>query len=76
MGSPRRYVCLKVQNRKLVALHQPNDMVGLTPKEMNHFTGNQWWFRGVQFQRNVQVAIAGFTITGGRVRYPRLVKRA
>jgi CubicO group peptidase (beta-lactamase class C family) len=67
---------LKVQDGKLVALHQRNDMVSLTPTVTDQFAGNQWWFRGVQFQRNAQGAIAGFTITGGRVRYLRFVKRA
>jgi hypothetical protein len=67
---------LKVQDGKLVALHQRNDMVSLTPTVTDQFAGNQWWFRGVHFQRNAQGAIAGFTITGGRVRYLRFVKRA
>ncbi len=67
---------LKVQDGKLVALHQRNDMVSLTPTVTDQFAGNQWWFRGVQFQRHAQGAIAGFTITGGRVRYLRFVKRA
>ncbi len=67
---------LKVQDGKLVALHQRNDMVSLTPTVTDQFAGNQWWFRGVQFQRNAQGAIAGFTITGGRVHYLRFVKRA
>ena len=67
---------LQVQDGKLVALHQRNDMVSLTPTVTDQFAGNQWWFRGVQFQRNAQGAIAGFTLTGGRVRYLRFVKRA
>ena len=59
---------IKLQDTTLVLTFWRNENVILTPKQIDHFEGNQWWVRSIKFLRNQKRDIAGFNLTSGRVR--------
>jgi len=59
---------LKLQDTTLILTFWRNEDVVLTPKQNDHFTGNQWWARSINFSRNEHNEIIGFKLTSGRVR--------
>jgi CubicO group peptidase (beta-lactamase class C family) len=59
---------IKLQAKTLILTFWRNEDVVLTPKQNDHFTGNQWWVRNIKFSRNENREIIGFIITSGRVR--------
>jgi len=59
---------IKIQDKTLILTFWRNEDVVLTPKQNDHFTGNQWWVRNIKFSRNENREIIGFILTSGRVR--------
>jgi CubicO group peptidase (beta-lactamase class C family) len=59
---------IKLQDTTLILSFWRNKDVALTPKQIDHFTGNQWWVRNIKFSRNENKEIIGFKLTSGRVR--------
>ena len=59
---------LIVKDGKLVAQHRRNDDIGLTPTASDQFAGNAWFFSRITFVRDKKNRVAGFKLTGGRVR--------
>jgi len=57
-----------VRDGQLVATHIRNEDVILTPVEKDKFSGDQWWFRNVNYFRNEKDEIIGFRLTAGGVR--------
>jgi len=59
---------IHVQENELIASHRRHSDIELTPIIQNRFSGNQWWFRTVEFVRDDNDIVEGFRLTGGRVR--------
>ncbi len=59
---------LKLKDGKLIAEHQRASDIELSPLKPDVFSGNQYYFRQVEFKRNEQGIITGFTVSNGRVR--------
>jgi CubicO group peptidase (beta-lactamase class C family) len=60
----------------LVARHVRHGDIALTPVDRDLFAGSQWFFGRVAFDRDAGGAIAGFRVTGNRVRDLRFVRLA
>ncbi|MGD2151860.1 MAG: serine hydrolase domain-containing protein [Gemmatimonadales bacterium] len=59
---------LAVREGALVATHVRHDPIALTPSAADAFSGDTWFFRRVQFERDAAGTITGFRVTSGRVR--------
>lgn len=59
---------------KLVARHRRHDDIQMTPISRDKFSGGAWWFSKVNYTRDKDGHINGFTLTGGRVRNMRFTK--
>ena len=59
---------LKLKEGKLIAEHQRTSDIELSPLKPDVFSGNQYYFRQVEFKRDGQGVITGFTVSNGRVR--------
>lgn len=66
---------LILQHGKLIAQHRRHEDTALAPLLRDRFLGTNWWFRSLQFTRDAQNRIDGFTLTGGRARNLRFVKQ-
>jgi len=62
-----RYLII-VRDSQLVATHVRNEDVILSAVEEDRFTGDQWWFRDVQYQRDEADDIVSFQLSAGRIR--------
>jgi CubicO group peptidase (beta-lactamase class C family) len=66
---------IALQDDKISALHRRHGDIPLLWTKEDVFTGRQWFFHKVQFVRNEKNKIAGFLLTGGRVRNLRFERR-
>jgi CubicO group peptidase (beta-lactamase class C family) len=66
---------LVVREGALVATHVRHDPIPLSPGTRDAFSGNTWFFRQVQFERDAGGMIAGYRLTSGRVRNMLFVKQ-
>jgi len=57
-----------VEDGGLVAKHQRHPDSKLVAAEPDKFSGTQWWFSNLAFQRDDRGDVTGFLLTGGRVR--------
>jgi len=64
-----------VKDNQLVVQHRRNIDVSLNPTVADEFIGGEWWVRQVHFIRDDENRIAGFRLTGGRVRNLRFLRR-
>jgi hypothetical protein len=64
-----------VENNKLVAQHRRHSDMLLNPTIEDRFEGPRWFFRLIHFTRNKENRVAGFRLTGGRVRNLSFVKQ-
>jgi CubicO group peptidase (beta-lactamase class C family) len=67
---------LIVKDGKLMAQHRRHNDITMTPKVIDQFAGNMWFFVSVYFTRDNNKQITGFNLTGGRVRNLRFVKQS
>lgn len=65
---------IDLYGEKLIARHWRNDDVILTPEDIDEFSGNQRWFRKMDFLRDVDGKVIGFDLTTNRVRNLRFDK--
>ena len=63
-----------VQGDRLVAQHRRHDDISLTCAD-GHFVGDAWFFPEVYFTRDNTGRVAGFRLTGNRVKNLRFKKR-
>ena len=59
---------LVVESGKLIARHFRTGDVKLTPTKTDHFSGDQWYFGSIDYERDATGKVTGFRVTGGRVR--------
>ena len=59
---------LEVRDGGLVATHNRHSDIQLTHTGEDEFSGNEWFFSVLNFQRNESGKIIGFKLSGGRVR--------
>jgi hypothetical protein len=64
-----------VKNSKLVAQHRRHSDMLLNPTIEDRFEGPRWFFGRIHFTRNKENQVAGFRLTGGRVRNLSFVKQ-
>lgn len=66
---------IMVKNSKLIAQHRRYSDMLLNPTIEDRFEGPRWFFRRIHFTRNKENRVAGFRLTGGRVRNLSFVKQ-
>jgi CubicO group peptidase (beta-lactamase class C family) len=66
---------IAVVNGELVAQHRRHEDIKLTATERDSFRGAQWFFQSVRFVRDNGGRVAGFRLSGSRVRNVRFDKR-
>jgi hypothetical protein len=66
---------LSVKDGNLIAGHPRNPDTHLEPLEVDLFSGDNWWFRKIKFERDEKKKITGFILFGSRVRHLRFVKQ-
>jgi len=66
---------LFVKDGGLVAGHPRNPDTHLEPTDTDQFSGDNWWFGKVRFERDANKRITGFVLSGSRVRNLRFVKQ-
>jgi len=66
---------IEIRDGKLAAIHFRHGEIPLIWTEGDTFTGRRWFFRKLEFQRDVAGRIQGFLLTGGRVWNLRFDKR-
>lgn len=59
---------LQVEDGKLVARHQRHPVIELSPAKPDHFSGNTWFFRQIEFKRDQEGQLLGMYVSNGRVR--------
>jgi len=64
-----------LQDDKILARHRRHGDIPLVRAKEDVFTGRRWFFHKVQFVRNEKNRIAGFLLTGGRVRNLRFERK-
>jgi CubicO group peptidase (beta-lactamase class C family) len=64
-----------LQDDKILARHRRHGDIPLVRTKEDVFTGRRWFFHKVQFVRNEKNQIAGFLLTGGRVRNLRFERK-
>jgi len=57
-----------IQDGRLMAVHWRNNSSVLTPRTVDSFEGDQWWFPEVRFVRDGRGRVNGFMVSGPRVR--------
>lgn len=62
------YYTIEIRDEKLIAVHRRHSDIELIPVIQDRFSGNQWWFRTIEFVRDGDEVVSGFRLTGGRVR--------
>ncbi len=62
------YYTIELRDDKLIATHRRHSDIELTPIINNRFSGNQRWFRTVEFVTDRRNNVEGFRLSGGRVR--------
>ncbi len=62
------FYTIELRNGSLIATHRRHSDIELTPIINDWFSGNQWWFRTVEFVKDRRNNIEGFRLSGGRVR--------
>lgn len=65
-----------VRDGQLVARHRRHSDIKLMQLTGDRFTGSQWFFQRVLFARDADKRVAGFRLTGGRVRNIRFDKQS
>lgn len=65
---------VKFGKKGLIVTHRRNDNVSLQFVKKDSFTGNQWWFSKIEFDRDSSNKVTGFHLTGSRVRNLKFVK--
>jgi CubicO group peptidase (beta-lactamase class C family) len=63
-----------IRDGALVATHIRNEDVNLTSLSKDEFSGDQWWFHKIHFDRNEDGDIIGFRLSAGGVRNLRFEK--
>jgi len=66
---------LSVKDGNLIAGHPRNPDTHLEPLDVDQFSGDNWWFRKIEFERDEEKKISGFILSGSRVRHLRFVKQ-
>jgi CubicO group peptidase (beta-lactamase class C family) len=64
-----------LQDEEILARHRRHGDIPLVRTKEDVFTGRRWFFHKVQFVRNEKNRIAGFLLTGGRVRNLRFERK-
>lgn len=64
-----------LQGDKILARHRRHGDIPLVRTKEDVFTGRRWFFHKVQFVRNEKNKIAGYLLTGGRVRNLRFERK-
>lgn len=62
------FYTIELREDRLVATHRRHSDIELTPIINTRFSGNQWWFRTVEFVEDRRDGVEGFLLSGGRVR--------
>lgn len=62
------FYTIAVEDDRLVALHRRHGKIELTPTTRDEFTGNQWFFGQVKFERNDTHEVIVMLVSSGRVR--------
>ncbi len=62
------FYSLELADGRLVARHRRHNDILLSPVTQDLCVGDAWWFRTLDFVRGEDGSIAGFRLTGGRVR--------
>ena len=57
-----------VREGNLIAQHQRNEDVRLTPISLDQFSGSAWFFSRISFTRDKDRRVTGLRVSGGRVR--------
>lgn len=65
---------IALEDSKLVAKHRHHGTISLTPARKDDFRGGTWFMHSVEFYRDKQGRVAGFTVTQGRSRNQRFIK--
>ena len=66
---------LSVEDGKLVSRHPRNPDTHLEPSRTDQFSGDNWWFRKIQFERDSNKMITSFVLSGSRVRHLRFLRK-
>jgi len=64
----------KIKDNMLVAEHQRHPDITFTPIDTNTFSGNAWYFRNVEFVRDLNKKIISLKVSSGRVRNAKFWK--
>lgn len=57
-----------MESGKLIARHFRTGDVKLTPTKTDHYSGDQWYFGSIEYERDQAGRIKGFRVTSGSVR--------
>ncbi len=57
-----------IKDGKLVATHPRNSAITFSPIKADLFSGDQWYFGMIQYERNASKTISGIRVSSGRVR--------
>jgi hypothetical protein len=63
-----------LESGQLIARHFRTGDVVLSLTKPDQFSGNKWYFRSAEFKRDPNGKIAGFSVSGGRVRNLKFVR--
>jgi len=66
---------LSIKDGQLVAGHPRNPDSHLEPSDVDQFSGDNWWFGKIRFERDANKKITGFTLSGSRVRNLRFIRQ-
>jgi CubicO group peptidase (beta-lactamase class C family) len=66
---------LSIKDGKLIAGHPRNPDTHLEPSDIDQFSGDNWWFGKLRFERGANGKISGFILSGSRVRNLRFVRQ-
>jgi CubicO group peptidase (beta-lactamase class C family) len=66
---------IAIQDDQLIAQHRRHKDTSLKPTAADQFSGNNWWFSKVDFERDADRKVTGFRLTGGRVRNLRFDRK-
>lgn len=64
-----------LQGQQLELQHQRHSDIALTPVRVDQFNGKQWWTTKLVFQKAEDGTLAGFALSGGRVKDIQFVKQ-
>lgn len=66
---------LFIKDGQLTAGHPRNPDTHLEPSDIDQFSGDNWWFGKVRFERDENKKIEGFVLSGSRVRGLHFIRR-